>query len=71
MQQSNDEGDLVWKKVPIEDINWKSATVWMVVEARSIWIQPRMYGVTLEAREIYVFGETESNPDLFEDSDGE
>ena len=43
------------KKATVEEINWTSARVSMICEARSVWLQPRMYGVSIEARQIWVW----------------
>ena len=43
------------KKATVEEINWTSARVSMILEARSVWLQPRMYGVSIEARQIWVW----------------
>ena len=41
----------------------------MVCEARSIWLQPKMYGVSIEARDIIVYPEDDSCPTDDSDSD--
>ena len=43
------------KKATVEEINWTSARVSMICEARSVWLQPKMYGVSIEARQIWVW----------------
>ena len=39
----------------------------MIYEARSVWLRPKMYGVSIEARDILVFPEDTSDP--FPDSE--
>ena len=53
------------KKVTTDEINWTSARVSMICEARSVWVQPKMYGVSIEARQIWVWpgDEDEELPD--------
>ena len=46
----------------VDEVDWGSAKVNMVCEARGLWVQPRMYGVSIEARDIIVYPEDDSCP---------
>ena len=41
------------------------------MRARSVWLQPKMYGVSLEARDILVFPEDDSDPFPSDEEDDE
>ena len=41
----------------------------MQCQARSLWVQPKMYGVSLEARDIVVYPEYNNNPDELDSED--
>ena len=58
------------KKATVEEINWTSARVSMICEARGVWLQPKMYGVSIEARQIWVWPGDEDEP-LPDESDDE
>ena len=57
------------KRVRSEDVPWTNARVAMVCEARSLWVQPKMHGVSIEARQIWVWpgDEDEALPDESDD----
>ena len=44
----------------LEQINWRAARVAIIVETRSIWMQPHQLGLTVDATEILVFPEDDS-----------
>ena len=57
------------KRVKAEDVPWTNARVAMVCEARSLWVQPKMHGVSIEARDIMVYPEYNHCPDDDEESE--
>ena len=57
------------RRATVEEVDWTTAKVNMVCEARSVWLQPRMYGVSIEARDIIVYPEDDSCPTDDSDSD--
>ena len=58
------------KKATVEEINWTSARVTMVCETHNISLQPKMYGVSIEARQIWVWpGDEDEELPEFEDDE--
>ena len=53
----------------LEKVNWKYARVAVIVEIRSVWLQPHQLGLTVDASEVMVHPEDESCGFDSEDSD--
>ena len=54
-------------RVAADDVDWSNARAQVLVECRSLWIQPKMYGVSIEARDILIYPEDDTCP--FSDDD--
>jgi len=59
------------QQVKAEDVPWSHCRVAIVCQARSLWVQPKMYGVSLEARDIVVYPEYNNNPDELDSEEDE
>jgi len=57
------------QQVKAEDVPWTHSRVAIICQARSLWVQPKMYGVSLEARDIVVYPEYNHNPDELDSED--
>ena len=53
----------------LEKVNWKSARCAVIVEIRSIWLQPHQLGLTVDATEVLIHKEDDTSGFDSEDSD--
>ncbi len=51
-----------WLETTVDNVDWATARVAVICECRNIWLQTKMFGITIDARDIYVYPEDNSCP---------
>ena len=64
-----DAGDTKMTQEELDQVSWKFARAAVIVEIRSIWVQPHQLGLTVDATEVLVHKEDDTCG--FGDSDSE
>ena len=51
-----------WETTTMDSVDWSNARVAVLCEARNLWLQARLYGITVDARDIYIYPEDNTCP---------
>ena len=60
-----------WEPTTMDRVDWSTARVAVLCEARNLWLQARLYGVTVDARDIYIYPEDNTCPFSSDESEEE